>query len=86
MSVRADSEVVECVPRKLLMDTFVLHQSNRVSASHAIAMHDSFSICAALSSPDGSTTAVAVVDYQYPDARTELQMSVRKLWQHIIGI
>jgi len=62
------------------MDTFVLHQSNRGSASHAIAMQDSFSICAALSSPDESSTIVAVVDYQSPDVRTELQMSVRKLW------
>ena len=58
------------------MDTFVLHQTHRVSASHAIAAQDSFSVCAALSSPDESTTTVAVVNYQHTNLKTKLQMKV----------
>ena len=75
-SVQDDSETVRYSPQKLLMDTFVLHQTHRVSASHAIAAQDSFSVCAALSSPDGSTTTVAVVNYQHANLKTKLQMKV----------
>ena len=75
-SVQDDSETVRYSPQRLLMDTFVLHQTHRVSASHAIAAQDSFSVCAALSSPDESTTTVAVVNYQHTNLKTKLQMKV----------
>ena len=83
-SVPDDSEIVKCSPQKLLMDTFVLHQSHRVSASHAIAAQDSFSICAALSSSDESTTTVAVVNHHHSNLKTKLQMKVSYYYRSLV--
>ena len=61
------------------MDSFVLHQTHRVSSTHAVTQADSFSVCAALLSQDESTTDIAVITHYLVDpeeSKTEIEVQV----------
>ena len=81
-------EEVKGPHQHLLMDAVIVHQSYRVSVVHPLISEGSFSICAALTSRDESTTSIAVITHCCVNERTELEMEVGKscnysYWQRV---
>ena len=75
--LQVKEETVSGSCKKLLMDTFVAHQSYRMSATHAVVSEDAFMLCAAFQSPEESTTSIVVVEYQViDDEETGIEMKV----------
>ena len=63
------------IGRSVLLDSFTLHQDNRITTSHCNNFRGGLDICTALCGPDGRT---AIVNLQYDNEceRSELQINV----------
>ena len=59
----------------VLLDSYILHQSHRISACETVVSKDSYTACLALCAPDDFSTTIALVKYK-EDPKTELQAEV----------
>ncbi len=62
--------------KKILMDSYVLHHSYRHSVSTSVCSEGSFTVCAALISPEESSTSLVVMEYQDEEFATGVEMQV----------
>lgn len=60
----------------VLLDSFTLHQQNRVSAAHCHDSRGGVDVCAAVSGQDGMTTDVVVMQYDAESDKSEMLFNV----------
>lgn len=65
----------------ILLDSFTVHTSHRVTASHCSSSQFGFDICTALRGTD-ETTAILHLQYNHRDDNSQLQINVRISYEH----